>query len=134
MSLRRATILTLAALLTLVALVAGLASYWIAAREANEFLDLQLRQVAAFVVDSGPGLVDGVLPPHDGEDDIVVEIRFAGAAPDICLPAPCRFPAALAAGFSETAAAGHDWRVFALDLPDRGIQVGQRLEDRKSVV
>lgn len=133
MSLRRATILTLAALLTLVALVAGLASYLIAGREANEFLDLQLRQVAAIGAAAGPDLAPGDLPPHDGEDDFVVELRFADRRPVACLPAACRFPVPAGPGFAEVRAAGHDWRVFALVLPDRTVQVGQQVEVRREM-
>lgn len=133
MSLRRTTILTLAALLTLVALVAGLASYLIAGHEANGFLDMQLRQVAAFVAGAGPDLAAGDLPPHDGEDDFVVEIRFADGRPPVCQPAACRFPAPAGPGFAEARAAGHDWRVFTLALPDRTVQVGQRLEVRREM-
>lgn len=133
MSLRRATILTLAGLLTVVALVAGLASWLIAAREANEFLDFQLRQVAALVATAGPGLAAGDLPPHDGEDDFVVEIRFADDRAAVCLPAACRFPDTPEPGFAEVRAAGHGWRVFTLVLPDRTVQVGQRLEVRREM-
>lgn len=133
MSLRRATILTLAALLTLVALVAGLASWLIAGREANEFLDLQLRQVAAIGAAAGPDLAAGDLPPHDGEDDFVVEIRFADGRLAVCLPAACRFPAPTGPGFAEVRAAGHDWRVFTLGLPDRTVQVGQQVEVRREM-
>lgn len=133
MSLRRTTILTLAALLTLVALVAGLASYGIAGREANEFLDLQLRQVAAFVAGAGPALIPDALPPHDGEDDFVVEIRFADGRADLCLPAACRFPVPPGPGFTEIRAAGHGWRMFTLVLPDRTVQVGQQLEVRREM-
>lgn len=100
MSLRRATILTLATLLTFVAVLAGLASYWIAGQEANEFLDLQLRQVALLA--GNAETVPGGMPPHDSEDDFVVEIRFGDGRPDICAPAACRFQEARETGFSET--------------------------------
>lgn len=133
MSLRRTTILTLAALLAVVAVVAGLASYWIAGREANEFLDLQLRQVANFAASAGARLAGDDLPPHDGEDDFIVETRFADGSPDQCLPAPCRFPEAPDAGFSDLRAAGQGWRVFALVLPDRTVQVGQHQEVRREM-
>lgn len=133
MSLRRTTILTLAALLTVVALVAGLASYLIAGHEANEFLDLQLRQVAAIGAAAGPDLAAGDLPPHDGEDDFVVEIRFADGRPDACLPSACLFSAPAGPGFVEVRAAGHDWRVFTLALPDRTVQVGQQVEVRREM-
>lgn len=133
MSLRRTTILTLAALLTVVALVAGLASYLIAGREANEFLDLQLRQVAAISAAAGPELAPGDLPPHDGEDDFVVEIRFANGQPSVCLPSVCRFPAPTGPGFAEVRAVGHDWRVLALVLADRTVQVGQQIEVRREM-
>lgn len=134
MSLKRTTILTLAALLTLVAAVAGLASYWIAGREANEFLDLQLRQVARFVAQGETGFAPGSeLPPHDHEDDFVIEIRFADGRPEVCLPAPCRFAQAATEGFSEFRAAGHGWRVFALALPDRTVLVGQQREVRREM-
>ncbi|MER2507159.1 MAG: ATP-binding protein [Amaricoccus sp.] len=131
MSLRRATILTLATLLTVVGVVAGLASYWIAGREANEFLDLQLRQMAQLV--GNAERLAGKLPPHDGEDDLIVEIRFADGRAQVCAPAACRFPPAGETGFSDLSVAGNIWRVFALALPDRTVQVGQRHEVRREM-
>ncbi len=131
MSLRRTTIITLAALLTLVAVVAGLVSYWIAGREANDFLDLQLRQVAQLVGTAVP--VGGLLPPHDSEDDLIVEIRFTDQRAAVCTSAPCRFPPAGETGFSDLSVAGHVWRVFALALPDRTVQVGQYHEVRREM-
>ncbi|PZQ45758.1 MAG: histidine kinase [Rhodovulum sulfidophilum] len=131
MSLRRATIATLVALLTLVGVLAGAASYWIAAREANEFLDLQLEQVARLVGDTGPAGVQ--LPPHDSEDDLVIEVRFHDGRDPVCAAAPCLFPAAPAAGFTDLRAGGHAWRVFALDRPDRLVQIGQRREVRREM-
>lgn len=132
-SLRRTTLLTLAALLTVVGIIAGLASYGLAGREANEFLDLQLRQVAGFVAEVETSGTAGEMPPHDREDDFVVEIRFVDKRADACLPARCRFPDLTTPGFSELRAGGHDWRVFALVLPDRTIQVGQRVEVRREM-
>ncbi len=129
MSLRRTTILTLAAILTLVGVLAGCASYWIAGRAANEFLDLQLRQVAQLVGNAGP--VAPVLPPHDGEDDLVVAIRFADGRAAVCAPSPCRLPPAGKTGFSDVSAAGEGWRVFALALPDRIVQVAQQQDVRQ---
>lgn len=133
MSLRRTTLLTLAGLLTMVGLIAALVSYWLAGREANAFLDLQLRQVAGFVAATETNLTAGVMPPHDREDDFVVETRFADHRPDVCLPAPCRFPQKPTPGFAEMRAGGHAWRVFALALPDRTVQVGQQIDVRREM-
>jgi two-component system OmpR family sensor kinase len=130
-SLRRATLATLAALLTAVGVLAGLASYSIAAREANAFLDLQLRQVARLVGDGGP--LAEALPPHDVEDDLVVEIGFPDGRPGLCAPGPCRFPEEAGAGFATLSAAGHSWRVFTLARPDRTVRVGQRTEVRREM-
>lgn len=131
MSLRRATILTLATLLTIVAVLAGLASYWIAGEEANEFLDLQLRQVALLA--GNAETVTGGLPQHDSEDDFVVEIRFRDGRADICAPAACRFQETPETGFSEADAGGHAWRIFTLSLPDRTVRVGQRRQVRREM-
>jgi two-component system OmpR family sensor kinase/two-component system sensor histidine kinase QseC len=134
MSLRRTTLLTLAILLSIVGIVAGLASYSIAGREANEFLDLQLRQVAGFAAQLEADVAErGPLPPHDEEDDFIVEIRFSNQRAQVCLPAPCRFPDAPQPGFSTVRAGGHDWRAFALILPDRTVQVGQQQEVRREM-
>lgn len=134
MSLRRTTILTLAALMTAVGLVAGGASYWIAGQEAREFLDLQLRQLAEIV-----GAADGLptsgdsLPPHDREDDLIVEVRFSDGREPVCSVPACRFPEAGETGFADLAVKGHPWRVFALVLPDRTVQVGQQEEVRREM-
>lgn len=130
-SLRRATISTLVVLLTIVGVLAGLASYWIAAKVANEFLDLQLREVAQIAGTATP-LADG-LPLHDIEDDLVIEIRFIDGRPAFCAPAPCRFPKRPEVGVTDIAAGGYSWRVFTLVLPDRTIQAGQRIEVRREM-
>ncbi len=134
MSLRRTTLFALAVFLSIVGLIAAMASYWIAGQEANEFLDLQLRQVAGFVAERETGIAgNGTLPPHDNEDDFVVELRFADHRAAVCRPAPCLFPETPQAGFTGLRAGGHDWRVFALILPDRTVQVGQQQEVRREM-
>ncbi|MFO1144887.1 MAG: ATP-binding protein [Amaricoccus sp.] len=133
MSLRRTTILTLAGLLTAVGVLAGLASFWIAGQEAREFLDLQLRQMAQLVGSTAAPSPGDAMPPHDHEDDLIVELRFADGRPPICSPPGCRFPVATQGGFADLSAKGHRWRVFALALPDRVVQVGQQEEVRREM-
>jgi two-component system, OmpR family, sensor kinase len=133
MSLTRTTILTLAALLTCVGLFAGGASYWISAREANEFLDLLLRQVAEVVGNGDPTATTAALPPHDNEDELVVEVRFHDGRPAICLAHPCWFKPVSETGFSDLNDPSGSWRVFSLVTPDRTVQVGQRQQVRSEI-
>ena len=132
MSLRRTTILTLAALLTVVGV----------ARGARLLLD---RRAGGERVPRPPAAAGGAarrqrragrpLSCRRTTARTTSSSRSGSAddRPDICAAPACRFRAASGPGFSEVDAAGHAWRVFALVLPDRTVQVGQQQEVRREM-
>jgi two-component system OmpR family sensor kinase len=95
-SLRRAILAWITALLALVGVVAFVVSYELAKRDAADFFDGQLRQIA---LNAGDGMVEADAPPvaHDPEDEFVITIwnaagevsrvsRVAGAPPRLAKP------------------------------------------------
>ncbi|MFS8112233.1 ATP-binding protein [Rhizobium jaguaris] len=133
-SLRWATTLILAAVFSVLAVFGGAASYIVARKESNEFLDLQQRQIARYVGDLtfvAPG--DVALPPHDTEDDYVIEVSYTdGRAPRSSNEAIV-IPDQPATGFSEFDNAIGHWRVFSLVTPERTVQVAQQTFVRKEI-
>jgi len=126
-SLRRTTELSLATLFTVLATIGGIASYSSTIRESGAFLDLQQRQIARYVGDLtfvAPG--DASLPPHDVEDDYVVEVTYRDGRPAKTSDPSAVIPDQKATGFSEFDDATGHWRVFSLVTPERTVQVAQR--------
>ena len=126
-SLRRTTEFSLALLFTALAAVGGVASYFSTIRESGAFLDLQQRQIARYVGDLtfvAPG--DVSLPPHDVEDDYVVEVTYKdGRSPRTSDPSVI-IPDQRETGFSEFDDAIGHWRVFSLVTSERTVQVAQQ--------
>ena len=131
-SLRRTALIWVTALLACVGIVAFGISYEVARREANGFLDAQLRQIA---LNAGDGLPDAAAPSvkHDAEDDFVIAIwnkdgsplRPAGNA--IALPRQAR------PGFATVQALGEDWRLYQASDGHRTVQVAQRMSVRQEM-
>lgn len=124
-SLRRATLVSMTVLLTLVGAAAMLLAYKLARDEAADFLDGQLRQVA---LNAGLGLPDADAPPasdQDPEDQIAVTIWKRGVVAhttlrglDIARPSK--------PGFENVVIAGEPWRVYSTDNDTWTVQVAQR--------
>ncbi|KIU52656.1 ATP-binding protein [Bradyrhizobium elkanii] len=124
-SLRRATLVSMTVLLTLVGAAAMLLAYKLARDEAADFLDGQLRQVA---LNAGLGLPDADAPPasdQDPEDQIAVTIWKRGVVAHTTLRgveiARPRKP-----GFENVVIAGEPWRVYSTDNDTWTVQVAQR--------
>lgn len=128
MSLRRVTVLLLAAVFTVIGLVGGVISYRSAFAEANEFLDLQQRQIARYVGDLPASTPEEAgLPPHELEDDYVIEVTYNDGRPPLLSRPEVTIPDVDETGFSEfTSPTGH-WRVFSLLTPNRTVQIGQQI-------
>ncbi|MDL2398897.1 ATP-binding protein [Rhizobium mayense] len=133
-SLRWATTLILAAVFSVLAVLGGAASYIVARKEGNEFLDLQQRQIARYVGDLtfvAPGEVS--LPPHDTEDDYVIEVSYTDGRPQRSSNEAIVIPDQPSTGFSEFDNAIGHWRVFSLVTPERTVQVAQQTFVRKEI-
>lgn len=128
-SLRRSALIRMTFLLGAVGVVAFVIAYEIARREAADFLDGQLRQIA---LNAGEGLVETSSPlvKQDPEDEFVIDIwnaageRLRRPANGITLP---RQPKP---GFSTISAFGENWRVYLASDGDRTVQAAQRISVR----
>lgn len=133
-SLRRATTTSLAIAFSALALFGGIAAYRSASQESNEFLDEQQRQIARYVGDlSAASLTDDVSPPHDAEDDYVIEITYADGRPARSSGSTTIIPDEKSTGFSEFKNAVGEWRVFSLVSRDRTVQVAQQMLVRREL-
>ena len=131
-SLRRTVFLWLTGLIAVVGLGGAAIAYGLALREANRFMDSQLRQIA---LNTGPGLREqtGDLPRHDPEDDIVVQIWTAVGAPVHASPSGALIPRQSTPGFHTVETGGERWRIYASSDPSQTIQVSQQVEVRREL-
>jgi two-component system, OmpR family, sensor kinase len=117
-SLRRRLSLWIAGVTILSGLAAGICSFYLAFREAQELQDEQLRQVTLLVERSGKTPGEWVIPAgtakdYDPEGRIVVGLLgTAGDHPD--LPS---LPRRLPEGFQTLESGGTAWRLFVHTLP-----------------
>lgn len=133
-SLRTATASSLAILFTGIAVVVGATSYVSTMRESGDFLDLQQRQIARYVGDLtfiAPG--EAALPPHDSEDDYVIEVTYADGRSAKTSDPTVTIPDQPATGFSSFTDANGQWRVFSLVTPGRTVQVAQQVVVRREL-
>jgi two-component system OmpR family sensor kinase len=124
----------MAAVFTALASVGGVLAYLSASHESNEFLDLQERQIARYVGDLtfvAPG--EAALPPHDPEDDYVIEVTYSdGRSPRTSDPSVV-IPDQSETGFSEFDDKKGHWRVFSMVTPERMVQVAQQTVVRREL-
>ncbi|TCR85904.1 ATP-binding protein [Rhizobium sp. BK376] len=133
-SLRTATASSLAILFTAIAVVVGATSYLSTMRESGDFLDLQQRQIGRYVGDLtfiAPG--EAALPPHDSEDDYVIEVTYADGRPAKTSDPSVVIPDQPTTGFSEFSDRNGQWRVFSLVTPGRTVQVAQQVVVRREL-
>ncbi|MCW6513112.1 ATP-binding protein [Lichenifustis flavocetrariae] len=131
-SLRRTALLWMTGLITGVGLTGAVIAYALALREANGFMDGQLRQIA---LNAGPSLraQDGPGIHDDPEDDFVVQIWDATGMSLHAVPPGVDIPRVNGSGLTTLNALGARWRVFASGDGIRSIQVAQRMEVRQEI-
>src|SRR5262245_16534 len=114
MSLRRTLRLWLTVLLTVFGLVTAVASYLTAGYEADDFFDNQLRQIALYVWDVPQGLRTDrmVPPPHDLEDDFLIQVWDSDGTTLMSSDPSRPVPRGESTGLSDVTAGGIAWRVY----------------------
>ena len=125
-SLRRSALIWTTALLAIVGVTAFIVSYELARRDAAEFLDGQLRQIA---LNAGDTLGEAIAPAAQGdpEEDIVVSIWNVSGETIRNAKGGLTLPRSTSPGFATIHAAADDWRVFMASDGRRFVQVAQRL-------
>jgi two-component system OmpR family sensor kinase len=133
-SLQTATASSLSILFTFIAIVGGAASYVFTLNESSEFLDLQQRQIARYVGDFSLLAPDrAALPPHDSEDDYLIEVSYSDGRAAKSSDPTIAIPGRKETGFSEFSDGKRDWRVFSMVAPERTVQVAQQMVVRREL-
>jgi len=135
MSLRRTLRLSLTVLLAVFGLITAVASYVMAGDEADDFFDNQLRQIALYVWDLPDGFrADTIVaPPHDIEDDFLIQVWDDDGTPVMSSDPSVAMPRGGATGLSDVTVAGTGWRVYTAIDPTRTVQVSQQMEVREEL-
>ena len=131
-SLRRSALIWISILLTGVGLIAFAVSYEMARREADDFLDGQLRQIA---LNAGEGISDTTASPgsHDREDEFVIEIWSLAGELVRKTPFVPEIPRIDRPGYATIEARGEAWRVYLARDAQRSVQVAQRVRVRQEM-
>ncbi|HUW00075.1 MAG TPA: ATP-binding protein [Gallionella sp.] len=134
-SLKKQLIVWLLGLLTLVGLITGGFSYWLAQNQVSSLLDHQLRLVGESI-DDGSKLPD-MLRKYAGESalerksDFVIQVwhgkNMQASHPDFVLAA------AKKTGYSDLFLGGDKWRAYTIVYPDRTVQVSQSDRVRRDI-
>lgn len=134
-SIRRTAFIWLAGLMAAIGVCAAAGSYLLARKEASDFLDNQLRQVALYVGDmpSAPGLGPDGSGTQDPEDDFIVQVWDASGRPLRQSHPDISIPRQAATGFRDMTSAGKDWRIYTLAAAQRTVQVSQRVDVRQEL-
>ncbi|WP_395382493.1 hypothetical protein ACHMW4_20000 [Mesorhizobium sp. UC22_110] len=132
-SIRRTAFIWLAGLMAAIGICAAAGSYLLARREAADFLDNQLRQVALYVGDtpSAPGTDPDGPGTHDPEDDFIVQVWDASGKPLRQSHPAITIPRQAASGFRDLPGVGYDWRVYTLATAKRTVQISLRMDVRR---
>ncbi|MCX5493308.1 ATP-binding protein [Kaistia dalseonensis] len=133
MSLKTTAFLWLAALMTIIGLIAAIVSYGLMRAEADDFLDGQLRRIAIYVGDGEP---KSTAPPptsddeNDPDDDFLVQVwNRNGDLIRISDPS-ISIPRQTLTGFTSASASGETWRVYTLADEGRTVQISQQMTVR----
>ncbi len=131
-SMRRTALLWMTALLTAVGLVAFAVSHELARREAADFLDGQLRQIA---LNAGEGVTGAAASPgsHDPEDEFVIDIWTSTGAIVRRTPNAPPIPRLERPGYATVRAGGEEWRAYLARDASRSVQVSQRMSVRQEM-
>ena len=131
-SLRRSALIWTTALLAVVGVIAFLISYELTRREAADFLDGQLRQIA---LSAGEALGDVAAPGarSDPDEDFFVSIWSASGETLRNARSGVALPRSTSPGFATIHAADDDWRVYMASDGRRFVQVAQRMSVREEM-
>ncbi len=134
-SLKKQLIVWLLGLLTMVGLITGGFSYWLAQKDVSSLLDHQLRLVGESIDDGSrlPAMQNKYAVETDNErkSDFVIQVwhskTMQASHPDFELPA------AGATGYSDLELHGQKWRAYTIVYPDRTVQVSQSDQVRRDI-
>ena len=129
MSIRRKLLVALLAALVVTGLAASGATWLEVRRQANQFFDYQLEQMALSLADQPLAASAELVPQLGLGQDYVVQVWDSGGGLAYLSKNGAPLPPSTS-GFDNIALEGEDWRVFTLQTPDRTIQVAAPAELR----
>ncbi len=130
-SLRARLLLSLLAMLVLVALVLGVVTYRSVRVQTEALFDYQLRQIALALRDQGEIPADQLSALTDEGLDFVVQIWTVDGRSIYASRRHPALPARALLGLADVDVAGQVWRTFSVATRDRVIQVAQPLQIRE---
>lgn len=127
-SLKRRLVATLIGLLTVVGLLAGGISYFLAREDAATLLDRQLLLVARSIHEGSrlPLMQEAFLHESTAEKgrDFVIQVAYPDERVRVSRP-DFELPIGKVTGYSDIWLQGQKWRVYTLSHPDRTVQLSQ---------
>ena len=133
-SLKKQLTVWLLGLLTMVGLLAGGISYWLAKEDASLLLDHQLRLVAESINKGSqlPAMQAQLADESEDEQesDLVIQVWY-GKNPVRSSRSNFNLPRGEASGYSDASIHGEKWRVYTIVYPDRTVQTSQSDEVRR---
>jgi two-component system OmpR family sensor kinase len=134
-SLRTELWIGMLSLLTSVGLVAAGFSYWNAGEEARGFFDQQLRLIALNVDVHGRDFTANIgdAPPHDPEDDFVVQVWDQTGTPLRTMAPGPDIPKGGVTGFRDALIGSTMWRSYTLIRRRHTVQVSQQNDVREEM-
>ena len=131
-SLRRTALIWMTTLLSVVGVLAFFVTYEVARREAADFLDGQLRQIA---LNAGQGIseVNTTLYKHDPEDEFVIEIWNSAGESLRSSTNGAAISRQSEPGYATIHVGDEDWRVYLASDGSRFVQVAQRMSVRQEM-
>lgn len=135
-SLKKNLIVWLLGLLTLVGLITGGFSYWLAQKDVSSLLDHQLRLVGESIDDGSklPEMQTKFAGESDAErkSDFVIQVWNSKNIMHASHP-NFELPAARATGYSDLDLHGDKWRAYTIVYPDRTVQISQSDQVRRDI-
>ena len=135
-SLKKKLIVWLLGLLTMVGLVTGGFTYWLAQKDVSSLLDHQLRLVGESIDDGSrlPDMQSNYVDESDAErkSDFVIQVWNAQHTMHASHP-DFELPAGKATGYSNLSLHGDIWRAYTIVYLDRTVQVSQSNQVRSGI-
>lgn len=123
-------------LLTMVGLLAGGISYWLALEDANSLLDHQLRLVAESINKGSqlPAMQTKFIGESEDEqeNDFVIQVWYE-KSPVRSSRSGLNLPRGQTSGYSDVSIHGEKWRTFTIVYPNRTVQASQSDEVRREI-